>query len=135
LYDAPEREYKVILDGETNIQQTLHMGEIELKFILLDNYAIGKEVVEEDTFNNASATVPFIELNNQGTADTYPKYILDFTSSTGFVDLIGQEDSANISIGRRQKTGAAETQRNLRPQEFYSSFDSKNGVTWENLTS
>lgn len=135
LYDAPEREYKVILDGETNIRQTLHMGEIDLNFILLDNYAIGKEVVEEDTFNNASATVPFIELNNQGTADTYPKYILDFTSSTGFVDLIGQEDSANISIGRRQKTGAAETQRNLRPQEFYSSFDSKNGVTWENLTS
>lgn len=133
LYDAPERVYKVVLDGETNIQQSLHLGEVELRFVLLDNYAVGNEVVKENNFNTTSGNVPYIELNNDGTADTYPKYVLDFTAPTGYVDLIGEEDSANISIGRRQKTGAAETSRNLRPQEFYSSFDSKNGVPWVNL--
>lgn len=129
LYDNPERVYKVVLDGSTDISQTLHMGELSLNFILLDNYAVGKEVVVRETFNTDSS-IPFLQLKNEGTAPTHPTYLLDFKESAQFVDLIGQKESANISIGRRTKGGAPDNSKNLRPRVFYSKFTNDDGAGW-----
>lgn len=129
LYDAPERVYKVVLDGSTDISQTLHMGEISLTFVLLDNYAIGKEVVVQQSID-ASGAVPYINLENEGTAPTHPTYLLDFKQRTQFVDLIGQGDSENISIGRRSSSSSGDTPKDLRPRVFYSKFTPNDGATW-----
>lgn len=133
LYDAPERVYQVVLDGTTNLSQTLHMGEIELNLILLDNYAKGNEVVVKNTFDN-DTTIPYISLENEGTAPTYPRYILDFKEQAGYVDLIGTKESSNISIGRRNKEGAAtDSKKELRPRVFYSKFTNDDGAGWISL--
>ncbi|QOC57489.1 tail fiber protein [Enterococcus phage 9181] len=129
LYDNPERVYKVVLDGSTDISQTLHMGELSLNFILLDNYAVGKEVVVRESFGS-STSVPFLQLQNEGTAPTYPTYLLDFKEDAQFVDLIGQNESANISVGRRSKASSGSTNKNMRPQVFYSKFTDNDGSGW-----
>lgn len=129
LYDNPERVYKVVLDGETNITQNLHMGEVELNLILLDNYAEGKEVVVKEPIL-ASAAVPYVIVENEGTAPTHPTYLLDFKQNAQFVDLVSQGDSANISIGRRPKGSTGETPKDLRPQVFYSKFTPDDGANW-----
>lgn len=129
LYDNPERVYKVVLDGSTDISQTLHMGELSLNFILLDNYAVGKEVVVRESFGS-STSVPFLQLQNEGTAPTYPTYLLDFKEDAQFVDLIGQNESANISVGRRSKASSGSTNKNMRPQVFYSKFTDNDGAGW-----
>lgn len=132
LYDSPERVYKVVLDGTTDISQTLHMGEITLNLILLDNYAIGKEVVVRESYSE-DTSIPFLQLKNEGTAPTHPKYLLDFKKDSQFVDLIGEQESANISIGRRTKSSPADTNKNLRPQVFYSKFKNDDGAGWISL--
>lgn len=133
LYDAPERVYQVVLDGTTDLSQTLHMGEIELNLILLDNYAKGNEVVVKNTFDD-DTTIPYISLENEGTAPTYPRYILDFKKQAGYVDLIGTQESSNISIGRRNKKGAAtDSKKELRPRVFYSKFTNDDGAGWISL--
>lgn len=129
LYDNPERVYRVVLDGSTDISQTLHMGELSLNFILLDNYAVGREVVVRETFNSDSS-IKFLQLKNEGTAPTHPTYLLDFKESAQFVDLIGQKESSNISIGRRSKGGAPDNSKNLRPRVFYSKFTNDDGAGW-----
>lgn len=132
LYDSPERVYKVVLDGSTDISQNLHMGEITLNLILLDNYAIGKEVVVRETYTE-DTSIPFLKLENEGTAPTHPKYLLDFKKDSQFVDLIGEQESANISIGRRTKSSPADNNKNLRPQVFYSKFKNDDGAGWVSL--
>lgn len=129
LYDNPERVYKVVLDGSTDISQTLHMGELSLNFILLDNYAVGKEVVVRESFGS-NTSVPFLQLQNEGTAPTYPTYLLDFKEDAQFVDLIGQNESANISVGRRSNASSGSTNKNMRPQVFYSKFTNDDGAGW-----
>lgn len=133
LYDAPERVYQVVLDGTTDLSQNLHLGEVEINLVLLDNYAKGKEVVVKETFDNTD-TVPYVNLENAGTAPAYPKYILDFKKQTSFVDLIGTKESSNISIGRRSKEGGAPADpKEMRPRVFYSRFTNDDGAGWISL--
>lgn len=131
LYDNPERVYRVILDGSTDISQTLHMGEITLTYVLLDNYAKGKNIMEE--FTTTDLSIAPIPLENKGTAPTYPTYSLDFKGTSGYVDLIGDESSGNISIGRRVADSSGETTKQLRKLVLMAEFVPNEGVPWVGL--
>lgn len=133
--DNKERYYKVILDGSTDLSQTLHVGTVTLTFVLLENTAIGKEVVERFDIDSMEGSVPFIEMENEGTGETYPTYQLTFEEPSGFVDLVGTGTSANISIGRRPEDMLDETSFNLRPRVLYSKFEPANSAGWTRLTS
>lgn len=128
--DNKDRYYKVMLDGSTDLSQTLHVGTLTLTFVLLENTAIGEEVVESFDIDSTTGSVPFIELENMGTADAYPTYQLTFEEPVGYVDLIGTDTSANVSIGRRPKDNEDEVKVDLRPRKFYSKFTSTDGAGW-----
>ena len=96
--DNKDRYYKVMLDGSTDLSQTLHVGTLTLTFVMLENTSIGKQVVETVEIDSTEGSVPFIELNNMGTADAYPTYQLTFDEPAGYVDLVGTDTSANVSI-------------------------------------
>lgn len=133
--DNKDRYYKVMLDGSTDLSQTLHVGTLTLTFVLLENTAIGKEVVESFDIDSMAGSVPFIEMENEGTGETYPTYQLTFEEPSGFVDLVGTGTSANISIGRRPEDMLDETSFNLRPRVLYSKFEPANSAGWTRLTS
>lgn len=132
--DNKERYYKVILDGSTDLSQTLHVGTVTLTFVMLENTAIGKEVVESFEVDSMEGSVPFIEMENEGSGETYPTYHLTFDEPSGFVDLVGTGTSANISIGRRPEDMLDETSFNLRPRVLYSKFEPANSAKWVRIT-
>lgn len=68
-----------------------------------------------------------------GTADAYPTYQLTFDEPAGYVDLVGTDTSANVSIGRRPKDTNDETKVDLRPRKFYSKFTTTDGAGWMNM--
>lgn len=131
--DNKDRYYKVMLDGSTDLSQTLHVGTLTLTFVMLENTSIGKQVVETVEIDSTEGSVPFIELNNMGTADAYPTYQLTFDEPAGYVDLVGTDTSANVSIGRRPKDTNDETKVDLRPRKFYSKFTTTDGAGWMNM--
>lgn len=131
--DNKDRYYKVMLDGSTDLSQTLHVGTLTLTFVMLENTSIGKQVVETVEIDSMEGSVPFIELNNMGTADAYPTYQLTFDEPAGYVDLVGTDTSANVSIGRRPKDTNDETKVDLRPRKFYSKFTANDGAGWMNM--
>lgn len=131
--DNKDRYYKVMLDGSTDLSQTLHVGTLTLTFVMLENTAVGKQVVETVEIDSTEGSVPFIELNNMGTADAYPTYQLTFDEPAGYVDLVGTDTSANVSIGRRPKDTNDETKVDLRPRKFYSKFTATDGAGWMNM--
>lgn len=131
--DNKDRYYKVMLDGSTDLSQTLHVGTLTLTFVMLENTAVGKQVVETVEIDSTEGSVPFIELNNMGTADAYPTYQLTFDEPAGYVDLVGTDTSANVSIGRRPKDTNDETKVDLRPRKFYSKFTTTDGAGWMNM--
>lgn len=130
LSDNPDRYYKVILDGSTDLNQEVNVGNFTLNFALLENTAIGEEVVESFTIDSTTGSVPIIELENKGTANTYPVYQLTFDKEVGYVDLVGTDTSANVSIGRRPTDSNDETKVDLRPRKFYSKFTPSDGAGW-----
>lgn len=130
LSDNPDRYYKVILDGSTDLNQEVNVGNFTLNFALLENTAIGEEVVESFKIDSTTGSVPIIELENKGTANTYPVYQLTFDKEVGYVDLVGTDTSANVSIGRRPTDSNDETKVDLRPRKFYSKFTTSDGAGW-----
>lgn len=128
--DAKDRSWKVVLDGSTDISQSLNISDFTLVFTCLETTSYGEEQtgsleITEDT--------DFFQIHNGGTAEAHPVMKLTFTEDSPMVNIVGTGDSENITLGYDSSDGAgAETNFNPRPWLFSEFFNNMNNLNQMN---
>lgn len=84
IADEPDKYYMVLPEGDSNISETLNVGQGTITFVCTEPFAYGES--HEKYFSPASSE-EVIPVNVGGTAETFPE-----------IDLTLTEDVTNISI-------------------------------------
>lgn len=97
LDDEPEKYYLVLPDGETDVDETVNVGKSSLTFVCTEPYAFGEEHVR--TFKAAELADNFMEVEVEGTAETFPKIELTMKEDVTAISLVSESDGKFITIG------------------------------------
>lgn len=89
--------YYAVLEGSTDIAQVLRIGRGTISFICYDVYAYS----DEEKLFNMNPTNRKIMIENNGTAETFPKFTFEFPKDCGFVSLTSSRGS--IMVGNPQE--------------------------------
>lgn len=127
--DNPDLLWNVKLDGSTDVAQSERVGKLNVSFMCMEKDAKGKEVV--DTFE-VDATNSIVRLQNDGTAETFPKVKFTLKQDTDYFDIVGMGDSQNVSLGSRKTT--TPTDETFDPMPLLNSWSFMNSENWTNMT-
>lgn len=121
--DAKDRSWKVVLDGSTDISQSLNVGDFTLVFTCIEMTSYGDDVSGEKTFD--SMDNGFLQIQNTGTAETHPVMKLTFDEDSPQVNIVGTGQSENITLGydSTDGSGADDGDFNPMPWQFSEFFD------------
>lgn len=86
INEEPDKTYYAKVQGTTELNETLHIGQGTVKFICYDPYAYG----EEKTVNLVGTEGDVFTVTNDGDVEAYPKLRFEFTQpTTEFTVLAG----------------------------------------------
>ena len=127
--DNPELSWQVKLNGSNTISQSERVGKINVSFICLQKDAKGKEVeVEKDI----TVDQPLLELQNEGTAETFPRMKFTLNKDTDYFDIVGAGESQNVSLGSRRNT--TPTDEKFDPMPLLNRWDFLSSEKWVRMT-
>lgn len=87
---TPNRTWSVLLDGNTDIATSLHVGKGSLTFICYEPSAIGEDVkLDFEVINGSLVTT----INNEGTDETYPLLRFNVEEDTEYIQVNGANQS------------------------------------------
>lgn len=126
--DNPELSWQVKLNGSNTVSQSERVGKINVSFICLQKDAKGKEVeVEKDI----TVDQPLLELQNEGTAETFPRMKFTLNKDTDYFDIVGAGESQNVSLGSRRNT--TPTDEKFDPMPLLNSWNFLSSEKWVNM--
>lgn len=121
LADEPDKHYMVLLDGSTPVDETVNVGEVELKFICTEPYAFSEE--KTFTFSPVDESPMGIVVN--GSANTYGKFELEMKQNVTEISLIS--DNGFVTIGKPTQVDDAVVDSD--PLQLWDEMSSINGWT------
>lgn len=123
--DNPELAWQVKLNGSNTVSQSERVGKLNVSFICLQKDAKGKEVeVEKDI----TVDKPLLELQNEGTAETFPRMKFTLNKDTDYFDIVGAGESQNVSLGSRRNT--TPTDEKFDPMPLLNRWDFLSSEKW-----
>jgi predicted phage tail component-like protein len=91
--DDPTRTYYAVVDDTVDFEEIVKFGKGTIKFICPDPYVYGPEkTIEIPVIGDSQSVV----VQNNGSADTYPKFTITVNQPTTFLDIITPSDYMRI---------------------------------------
>lgn len=120
--DEPDKYYIVLPDGDTNITETVNIGQGTIEFTCLDPFAYGETKFFQIT---PTSDEPFY-FEVGGTAETFPEIELTLKEDIGSIGLISDADA--VLIG--EPIDVEDTPKNASPTIWRD--DMQNVALWSN---
>lgn len=126
--DAKDRSWKVVLDGASEINQSLNVGDFTLTFTCIEMTSYGDEVSGVKTLDTMEND--FLQIHNDGTAETHPVMKITFDEDSPQVNIVGTGQSENITLGYDSTDGSGSDDGDFNPMpwQFSEFFDNMNAM-------
>jgi predicted phage tail component-like protein len=123
IADEPNVIYYATVDGDTDIEEILNVGEGTIEFICTRPYKYSNVI--KQVISSPQSTDEIVTVSNEGSVDTYPEIELTFRQDASSIAVISSDKF--VLVGEEET--AEKTAEDLNPLALFDPMSSLDGWT------